>query len=107
LTPFTPPSILPHVDWQAAIVLAVILIVLGLLLLRVEPRVRRRIALLVPIPLGILICRWAAYRRAWWELAAAVALAALGLAAWWALVGRRLGPPAGPQIRVWSKDDEA
>ncbi len=93
-------------DWQAVIVVAVIFIVLALLLLRIEPRVRRRVALLVAIPLGILIYRWAAYRNAWGELAIALAIAAVALGGWWALIGRRLAPPAGPQIRVWSKDDE-
>lgn len=93
-------------DWQAAIVVAVILVVFVILLLRIESRVRRRVALLVPIPMGFLIYRWAVYRGAWREVAAAIAVAAVALVAWWALIGRRLRPPAGPQIRVWSKDDE-
>jgi hypothetical protein len=93
-------------DWQATIVVAAILVAFGLVLIRVEPRLRLRIALLVPLPLGFLIYRWAAYRRAWWELVAAGAVAAIALGAWWALIGRRLAPPTGPQIRVWSKDDE-
>ncbi|OGO09506.1 MAG: hypothetical protein A2Z66_09405 [Chloroflexi bacterium RBG_13_66_10] len=93
-------------NWQSAIVVAAIFVALGLLLLRVEPRVRRRIAVLVPIPLAILIYRWAAYRRAWWELVAGLGLAAAALGLWWALIGRRLPPPTEPAIHVWSKDDE-
>jgi hypothetical protein len=94
------------VNWQSTIVVAAILATLGLLLLRVAPRMRRRIAWIVPIPLAILIYRWAAYRRAWGELAAALGLAVLALGLWWILLGRRLPPPAEPAIRVWTKDDE-
>jgi hypothetical protein len=100
-------SILPRVEWQSTLVVAAILVALGLILLRVEPRIRRRIALLVPLPLAILIIRWAAFRRAWPEVVAAIGLAAAALGLWWVLVGRRLPPPAGPSIRVWSKDEEA
>jgi hypothetical protein len=99
-------SILPLVEWQSTLVVAAILVALGLVLLRVEPRIRRRIALLVPLPLTILIVRWAAFRRAWPEVATAIGLAGAALAFWWVLIGRRLGPPAGPSIRVWSKDEE-
>jgi hypothetical protein len=106
LTPADRASILPHVEWQSTLVVAAILVALGLVLLRVEPRIRRRVALVVPLPLAILIIRWALYRRAWPEVTAAIGLAAASLALWWILIGRRLPPPAGPSIRVWSKDEE-
>jgi hypothetical protein len=94
------------VEWQSIFVVAAILVALGLILLRVERRIRRRIVLVVPLPLTILIIRWAVYRGAWPEVAAAIGLAAAALALWWILIGRRLPPPAGPSIRVWSKDEE-
>jgi hypothetical protein len=93
-------------EWQSVFVVAAVLLALGLLMLRVEPRLRRRIALLVPIPLAILLLRWAAYRGAWPELLAGLGAAAAALGLWWIAFGRRLPPPAGPSIRVWSKDDE-
>ncbi|OGP57370.1 MAG: hypothetical protein A2V67_10030 [Deltaproteobacteria bacterium RBG_13_61_14] len=81
-------------DGQAILVIAAILIGVTVLTLRSEPRRRRTILLLVPLPAAALLLRWAAYRHAWPELAAAAGLASAGVMLWWLVLGRRL-PPAG------------
>ncbi len=92
-------------DWQTVGLLGALLFVVTLAVLRSVPRLRRVIILVLPLPAGFLVYRWAAYRGAWRELglAAALGLAALGL--WWWAVGRRLPPPGESPIRVWTKDD--
>lgn len=91
--------------WQTSILLGVLVFVACLAVLRTPRRVRRWIILILPVPLVVLIYRWAAYRHTWIDLAAAlgIGLAALGL--WWALLGRRLPAPTDETIRVWTKDD--
>jgi len=93
-------------DVQAILVIAAILIGVTLLSLRSEPRRRRWILLLVPLPAAALLLRWAWYRPAWGELAAAAALAAAGIGVWWLLVGRRLPPASNSAIRVWNPKEQ-
>ena len=78
---------------------------LSLAVVRSVKRRRRRILLFVPIPVAVLICRWASYRQAWIELASAVALSVAGVALWWLAYGRRLPPSSDDNIRVWDPND--
>ena len=98
--------ILRRMDVQAILVIAAILIGVCVLTLRSEPRRRRTILLLVPLPAAALLLRWAAYRRAWPELAAAAGLAAAGVLLWWLVLGRRLPPASNSPIRVWNNKEE-
>ncbi len=85
--------------------LAFILFAISLAISRVPRRPRRWVFLLLGLPGAILLCRWAAYRGAWGELAVSAAAALVLRLAWWFLVGRRLPPPSEGDIRVWSKED--
>ncbi len=92
-------------NWQTITLLAGLVFVACLAVLRTPRRVRRWIILLLPLPLAVLTYRWAAYRRAWTDLAAALALGLACLGLWWAVLGRRLPAPTDETIRVWTKDD--
>lgn len=92
------------VDTATILVLTGLFFVLALVTLRSERHRRRRIVLLVPVPLAYLILRWATYRAAWLETSIAFGLALAALAIWWLAIGRRLPPPEDT-IRVWTKDD--
>lgn len=85
--------------------LTVILFAISLAIVRLSPRPRRWVILLLGLPGVILLCRWASYRGAWGELAVSVAASLVLLFAWWRLVGRRLPGPSEGDIRVWSKED--
>ena len=92
-------------DWQSAILLGAALGALAILVVRTEPRRRRRIALFVPLPACFLIYRWAAYRGAWLELGLASVLAVVAYVGWWAAIGRSLPPAEDSTIRVWTPED--
>jgi hypothetical protein len=92
-------------NWETGLVLGVILFVVALVILRSEPRTRRWIILILPVPTVILVYRWAKYEGTWSELAVGVAISAVALLVWWIVVGRRLPPPTGSTTRVWTKDD--
>jgi hypothetical protein len=92
------------VDGQAVLFLSLLLLGAGLVLLRVTPRVRRRLLLLALLLAG-LVYRWIAYRGAWRELAVAAVIALAALLVWWRIHGRRLPPPSEGQIRVWTPED--
>lgn len=49
--------------------------------------------------------RWANYRGTWLELILAIGAASVLFTLWWFPIGRKLAPPEGSIIRVWSKDD--
>jgi membrane-associated phospholipid phosphatase len=93
------------VHGQTIVLLAGLVFVACLAVLRTPQRVRRWIILILPVPLAILIYRWAAYRHAWTDLAAALILGLACVGLWWTLVGRRLPRPTDESIRVWTKDD--
>ena len=92
-------------NWQNIFLLAGGIAMLTLVLLRSVPKIRRWIFLLITLPTAVLIVRWASFRSAWGDLAAAVGIAALVLLIWWWVYGRRLPPPQESQIRVWTEDD--
>jgi asparagine N-glycosylation enzyme membrane subunit Stt3 len=92
-------------DWIRVSILALVLLFLLLAYARTEVRVRRIVLLLVLLPAALLLVRWASYRKAWWELATALVIAALAFAVWWFALGRRLPPASSDSIRVWTKDD--
>lgn len=92
-------------NYQNAILLALVIFIALLALLRTVPRRRWVTFAFFLLPVSYLATRWAAYRSAWKTLAwgAAGALAAAG--AWWLLFGRRIPPPNDDTIRVWTKDN--
>jgi hypothetical protein len=92
-------------NWQSALVVAAIFITLVLAVLRSEPRIRIWIFLLLILPGGVLTIRWAIYRPAWLELMVGMGIGLIIIALWWILVGRKLPPPTGSQVRVWTEDD--
>ncbi len=92
-------------SWQTSILLGALVFVACIAVLRTPRRVRRWIILILPLPLVVLIYRWAAYRRAWFDLAIALVIGIAGLGLWWGFWGRRLPAPNDETIRVWTKDD--
>ena len=104
MTPASGVAYTAAVDLLTIVALGVLFFALALVALRSERRRRRWIILLVPIPLIVLVARWAAYRHAWAETGIAAALALVALALWWLAAGRHLAPPEDT-IRVWTKDD--
>ena len=104
MTPTSGVAYTAGVDSLTVLGLAALLFILALVAVRSERHRRRWIVLLVPIPLVVLVVRWAIYRQAWLETGLASALAVIAFALWWIAVGRRLPPPEDT-IRVWTKDD--
>jgi hypothetical protein len=92
-------------NWETGLVLGVLLFVIALAVIRSEPRTRRWIVLILPLPTAVLVYRWVRYEGAWKELGVGAGIAAAAVLVWWALVGRRLPPPTGSTTRVWTKDD--
>ncbi|HLC05708.1 MAG TPA: hypothetical protein VJK02_21935 [Anaerolineales bacterium] len=92
-------------NWQTGFILGGLLFIVALTVLRSEPRTRRWIILILPLPTAVLLYRWVRYERAWLELGVGAGMAAIAVFSWWRLIGRRLPPPTGSQTRVWTKDD--
>ena len=104
MTPASGVAYTAGVDGLTILGLAALLFILAFVVVRSERHRRRWIVLLVPVPLVVLVVRWAIYRQAWLETGLALALAAFAFALWWIAIGRRLPPPEDT-IRVWTKDD--
>ncbi len=92
-------------NWETAIVLGGLLFVVALVSIRSEPRTRRWLFLILPLPTAVLVYRWVRYEHAWIELGFGVGVAAIAVLIWWVVIGRRLPPPTGSTTRVWTKDD--
>ena len=92
-------------NWETSLILAALMFVVALAVVRTEPRTRRWILLVLPLPTAILVYRWVRYKATWLELGVAFAAGALGYIVWWFLLGRRLPPPRGSTTRVWTKED--
>lgn len=82
-----------------------ILLSFALAYLRLPPRPRRWIVILLGIPGLVLLCRWTSFRGAWPEAIVSFAASLLVLWIWWSRWGRHLPPPHAGNIRVWSKED--
>jgi hypothetical protein len=93
-------------DWQTTVLLGALIAGVALAVVRIQRRLRGWAVLLLATPVALLVLRWAGYRGAWTELAAGAGIALAVLALWWALVGRRLPPPAEPPIRVLTDEDD-
>lgn len=92
-------------NWQTGLVVGGLLSAVALTVIRSEPRIRRWIILIFPLPTAVLLYRWVKYEEAWLELGVGVGMAIIGVFIWWMLIGRRLPPPTGSTTRVWTKDD--
>ncbi|HET7011409.1 MAG TPA: hypothetical protein VFI11_11600 [Anaerolineales bacterium] len=92
-------------SWANALLIAVLGLAVVVATIRSVPRRRFLIVLLLDLPLAVLLIRWAAYRLAWAELAVGLAGLVLAFGVWWAVHGRRLGPPREDNIRVYTQDD--
>jgi hypothetical protein len=91
-------------DVPTVATLIILISTAAILLARTLAR-RRAITLLLWIGLGVLLARWAQYRGAWLELAAALGGSLILVGLWWVIWGRRLPPANDDNIRVWSEDD--
>jgi hypothetical protein len=91
--------------WSNVALLATLGFVLALATVRSVARRRLLVVLLLDLPFLVVTLRWAGFRHAWGEWAAAVAAAAVAFGVWWLVFGRRLTPPRDDNIRVWTKDD--
>lgn len=91
-------------DWQTVALLVVLLAGVAWVHARTLAS-RRRIFLVLWLLAAVLLLRWASYRGAWPELAAAAAIAGTLVTVWWFLRGRHLPPPSDENIRVWSEED--
>ncbi len=92
-------------NWQTVLTIAGLTALVTITLMRTAPRRRRRLALILALPAGFLLYRWAVYRDAWEDLLAALALGAGLVLVWWVVLGRHLPPPRDDTIRVWTKDE--
>ncbi|NIS79445.1 MAG: hypothetical protein GTO14_04370 [Anaerolineales bacterium] len=92
-------------SWQNVAAIAAILFILILAFLRAEPRRKWLIVFFLILPATVLSLRWASFRGAWDELITGCAIGLVFLGIWWLLIGRKLPPPRGSTIRVWTKDD--
>ena len=92
-------------NWQNVFLLAGGISLLTLVLIRTVSKIRLWIFLLVALPTAVLIGRWANFRSAWVDVAAAVGLAGVVILVWWFAYGRHLPPPQESQIKVWTEDD--
>lgn len=92
-------------NWETGLVLGALFFILALSIIRSEPRARRWIILILPLPTAVLVYRWVRYEQAWPELALGAAVAVVALVIWWVVVGRRLPAPSRSTTRVWTKDD--
>lgn len=91
-------------NWQTAGLLLLVFLGAGIVHLRTLAR-RRRVFLILWALVALLVYRWANFRGAWTEVGFAVAAAAILLAIWWVIYGRRLPTPTDENIRVWSEED--
>jgi hypothetical protein len=92
-------------NWQSAILIAVLFLAIGFTTVRSVARARLWILLLVGLPTLFFSLRWAAFRTAWSEWLFGAGAASLVLLVWWIALGRRLQPPCDENIRVWTEDD--
>jgi hypothetical protein len=90
---------------QSIMLLAGGYFIILLLLIRIEIRRRYLVVFVLLLPMVFFSIRWAGYKDSWAELIAAVSLAAVAIGSWWAIWGRKLPPPQGSLIRVWSDED--
>lgn len=79
--------------------------ILFIIYLRTEKRIKLLVVLVLLLPMVFFSTRWATYRGAWLDLGLGVVMALSGIGVWWLLIGRKLPPPKGSTIRVWTKDD--
>lgn len=87
-------------------VLAVLTTIVLLLIQRTEPRRRWIIALILLIPTGWLITRWAIYKGQSAEALIALALGAGFNLVYWLFIGRRHPLRTSDDIRVVGMEDE-
>jgi hypothetical protein len=74
------------------------------LLMRVERRALWMVLLLLWLPAGLAVSRWASTGGHWPEVAVALAIALPLTLAWWLAIGRRLPTPTSDNIKVIGRD---
>ena len=84
--------------------LTAVALVLLFAMLRVERRALWVVLVLLVLPGGIAIGRWASVGGHWGETALALAIALPLTLAWWLAIGRRLPAPTSDSIKVWGRD---
>jgi hypothetical protein len=84
--------------------LTALALLLLLLVLRVERRALWVVLVLVWLPAGLAIARWASTGGHWPEVGVALAIALPLMLAWWLVVGRKLPAPTSDNIKVIGRD---
>ena len=84
--------------------LTALALLLLFLLLRVERRALWVVLVLLWLPAGVAVSRWASAGGHWPEVAVALAIALPLTLAWWLAIGRRLPAPSSDSIKVIGRD---
>jgi hypothetical protein len=84
--------------------LTALALLLLLLLLRVERRALWLVLVLLWLPAGVAVARWASTGGHWPEVAVALTIALPLTLAWWLAIGRRLPTPTSDNIKVIGRD---
>lgn len=92
-------------DILSSLVIGLSFLLAAAAVLRTIPGRRVLTFLFLLLPLAIFSYRWSLFRDARTEWIVGVIGAAVLLAIWWLVWGRRLPPPDDSNIRVWTKDD--
>jgi hypothetical protein len=93
-------------DWPGAFIPGVAVPGAALATLRTTLHPRKWTMVGIGLPGAALICRQAACRQAWIELALGIAPASLLLLAlWWRTIACHLRPPTDSSISVWTRDE--
>lgn len=88
------------------VILAILLSVVLMLVQRTERRRQWVTALVLLLPVGYLVYRWAIYRGQLQETLIALAVAVAFNALFWLFYGRRHPPHSSDEIRVIGMEDE-
>jgi hypothetical protein len=91
-------------NWLTVFGLTALALLLLALLLRVERRALWVVLVLLWLPAGVAVSRWASTGGHWPEVAVALAIALPLTLAWWVAVGRKLPTPSSDSIKVIGRD---
>ncbi|MEP7358686.1 MAG: hypothetical protein ABI847_15675 [Anaerolineales bacterium] len=91
-------------NWLTIFGLTALTLVLLAFLLRVERRALWLVVVLLWLPAGYLIWRWAEAGGHWPEVGVALAIALPLTLGWWLAIGRRLPAPSSDSIKVIGRD---
>jgi hypothetical protein len=91
-------------DWLTVFGLTAVGLIVLIALLRAERRALWVVVVCLVAPGIILVAGWATLFGHWDETIAGLGLAAVIVAAWWYVAGRRLARPDSDSIKVWGQE---